>query len=260
MSTVLPKGFKNLPITSGVVAGLLVVPLVVSLLDLKPYFIFSYDPFISEWGQYWRVLILQLQFQNQSEVLLGVVIFAMKLKNLERIYGSDRFIKHLMLLSVYNLIGVSIVSTLAYLVFGYNIYFPSGPFGVIFGLIYSYHMNTPINYQIELNFKNVFNLRPFGSDVSIVLNDKYDLHILSLILMFNEGLISSPIVTIIGLVIGSLYFNDILPIKDTSIKYEIINNRVAGPPMVEDQREGDVDPSLPPRTLLQQVFGTRGGS
>lgn len=253
MSTFLPKGFKNLPVSSGIVGGLLVIPLVVSLLDLKPYFLFSFDPFIKEWHQYWRILILQAQFQNQSEILLSIVLVGLKLKNLERIYGSDRFIKHLILLSIYNLIGISIVSIVGYSMFGYNIFFPSGPFGLIFGLIYSHHLNTPINYQIELNFKNVFSLQPFGREVTIVFNDKFDIYLLSLILMFNEGLISSPIVSIMGYIIGYLYFNGLLPITDASIKYQIVAMNGESP---VNEETSDEDPALPPRTILQQVFGS----
>lgn len=250
MTSILPKGFKNLPVSAGLVTALLVVPLAVSLFDLKPYFVYAYAPFISEWHQYWRLLVLQAQFQNQSEVLLSIVLVALKLKNLERVYGSDRFVKHLILLGVYNMLGIALVSFVGYMGFRYNLFVPAGPYGVLFGLIYCHHLNTPASYLVELNFSNVLSLQPFGREVSIVLNDKFDMHVLSLMLTFNQGLVSSPVVAAMGYVIGYLYFNELLPVTDTSIGVQLISVGVAD--TVPEAPEED--PSQPPRTLFQQVL------
>lgn len=249
MSTFLPNGFRNLPVSAAASVSLFTIPVFVSVLGMKPLFFLAMDPFITEWKQWWRFLLVQLQFQNQSEVLLSTALASIKLKNIERIYGSDRLLKQIVLLFLYNLCAILAIAFFGYRIFNYNIFFPAGPFGVLFGLLYAYHMNTPVNYQVQLNFNSVFNIQPFGRDVTLGLNDKFDIYILSILLMFNEG-VPTLIVTSLGYIIGCLYYNNLLPITDSSIKFQWIKSDTVL--ALEEDEQAD-DPSEPPRTMLQQL-------
>lgn len=214
----LPKGFKHLPVTAGLTSSLIVVPLAISILDWKPYFMFAWDPFITKWNQFWRLIILQFQFQNQSEVTLAVVITILKLKGLERVFGSLKLFKIILLLLFYNFIAITILSFGLYKTIGWDLFIPSGPFGMIFGLYYPYMKYTPDVYLAEFDLNSIGNYRSLDEDIKVSITDKFSTHIFYLLLFFNEG-IPSMIVSLLGYFIGYLYFNNLVPLIDTSMGY-----------------------------------------
>jgi hypothetical protein len=218
MSVALPTGFKFMPVTAWCTIGVIAVPLLVSVLDGKPYFMFAWDPFITKWNQYWRLFILQLQFQNQSEVALGTVLLSLKLKGVERIFGSLKLFKIIILLFLYNLVMITIISFTLFHSIGWDLFIPSGPFGVLFGLYYPYNKYIPETYVAEFDFSNLANFQPLGETISLTITDKFSCQILYLLLFFNEG-ISSIFPSLIGYFIGFLYFNELVPFTDSSLGY-----------------------------------------
>lgn len=158
----LPKGFKFLHVTAGLTICIIAIPLAVSIFDWKPYFMFAWDPFITKWNQFWRLFIIQLQFQNQSEVTIGVVITILKLKGLERVFGSLKLFKIIILLLFYNFIIISTVSFTLFKTIGWNLFIPSGPFGVFFGLYYPYIKYIPDVYLAEFDIGNIASIKPLG--------------------------------------------------------------------------------------------------
>lgn len=218
MSVLIPDGFKFLPITSGLTVFLLAFPLIISVIDWKPYFIYAWNPFITEWNQYWRLIILQFQFQNQSEVTLAVVITVLKLKGLERYFGSLKFLKIVILLYVYNLLLLTIVSFSLYKLMGWDLFIPAGPFGIIFALYYPYKKYTPDTYTANFDFSNLASFKPLGETITLSVSDKFGCQILYFMLFFNEG-ISSIIPCLIGYLSGYLYFNQLVPFTDNSMRY-----------------------------------------
>jgi hypothetical protein len=218
MSSTLPKGFKLLPVTTWCVIGLITIPLVVSVLNCKPYFMFAWDPFITKWNQYWRLLILQLQFQNQSAVAISVVLLALKLKGIERVFGSLKLFKDLILLFIYNLFILTIVSFLMFNTIGWDMFIPAGPFGVIFSLYYPFNKYIPEVYVAEFDFSTLADFQPFGERMSLSITDKFSGQLLYLLLMFNEGF-PSLVISVLGYFVGYLYFNDLVPFSETSLKF-----------------------------------------
>lgn len=214
----LPKGFKFLPVTAGLSICLVGVPIFISIIDWKPYFMFAWDPFIVQWNQFWRIPILQLQFQNQSEVTLGVVITILKLKGLERVFGSLKFFKIIILLYIYNLLLLTLVSFTLYQTIGWNLFLPAGPFGIIYGFYFPYIKYIPDTYLAEFDFSSVAKFKPLGETLSISITDKFGSHLLYLLLFFSEG-IPSMVVCLIGYFIGYLYFHDLVPVSDSSLKF-----------------------------------------
>lgn len=218
MSVALPKGFKYLPVTTWCSIWVLSIPLVVSILDLKPYFMFAWDPFITRWNQYWRLLILPLQFQNQSEVAIAAVLILLKLKGLERLFGCLKMLKIVILLCAYNFLAIVIISFSLYQFFGCNLFIPSGPFGVLFGFYYPYTKFIPETYISEFDFTKLADFKPLGETVSLKVTDTFTTHVLYICLFLSEG-IPSALLSIVGYFIGYLYFSDLLPINDTSMEY-----------------------------------------
>lgn len=229
MSVSLPKGFKYMPVTAWCSIAIMCIPLLISILDLKPYFMFAWDPFITKWNQYWRLIILQLQFQNQSEVAIASVLFILKLKALERLFGSLKMIKIVLLFYLYNLLMLIIISFSFYQFLGWDLFLPSGPFGILFGLYYPYNRFVPETYVSEFDFSDLASFNPLSEVVSLKITDKFTTHILYICLFFNEG-ITSTVPSLIGYFTGYLYFNDLVPFKDTSmgfldsIYYKFTNN------------------------------------
>ncbi|AWU74943.1 uncharacterized protein C5L36_0B02070 [Pichia kudriavzevii] len=218
MSSILPKGFKLQPVMSSLTISIIGLPLFFSVMGWKPFFLFAWDPFISKWNQFWRLLILQLQFQNQSEITLASVLILLRLKGLERLYGSLKMFKILVLLYSYNLLIVTFLSFFLFFTFDFDIFIPSGPFGILFGLYYPFSRFIPETYVAEFDFTNATSLRIFGDGAILPLSDAFPVHFLFGILSLTEG-VSSLIVSSIGYFIGILYFQNLLPLTDTSLGF-----------------------------------------
>ncbi|ANZ74228.1 BA75_00707T0 [Komagataella pastoris] len=209
MSSLIPKGFHQVPRCKAFTVLLILVPIFASLFDLKYVFILSYDPFISQWRQYWRILIYQLSFQNESEVMIGVALIHFAIKHLERIYGSNKFLGVVVASYLYNMAATALLMELAYHLLGLDIYVSAGPFGIITSLIYFYFQSTPSAYKFQINLK-VNESRP---NSKIVLTDQFFIKILILQLaIFNI----IPCAT--GYLIGILLHRDILPGKGLCLR------------------------------------------
>lgn len=213
-SSVIPKGYKHLPVSAAVTVAMIVIPLAGSIFDAKPYFLLAYEPFLNEWRQYWRLLIFQTQFQNESQMALGVVLFTWNYKALERVFGSYKFCKLLLLLYFYNILFITLVIFCAYSFAGVNLYIPSGPFGILFGLLYPYYEYVPSIYNFELNFGGLGK----GTDkYKLTFSRNFASNIIALQFLFSEGLVSSPVACLIGYFVSMLLFNDLLPFLDTDL-------------------------------------------
>lgn len=267
MSVSLPSGFRHLKVSACLVTTIIAIPVIVSLLDWKQYFLFAWNPFIYEWHQFWRIILVQLQFQNESEVVVASILIITKFKSIERVFGSLKLAKTLFLLYIYNTFAITLIYSLLYLLLGWNVFLPSGPFGIIFGLLHIYNNTTPTLYHFELLFNNVVNMRPFGEVVKITLSDKFTTYLLVTILFFNEGLISSTLPSSIGYFIGYLYWNELLPINDASLSFMdsyfsksiIESNNTDSLSEGADDQDNQPDEQrndTPPRTLGQQLFDT----
>lgn len=248
MSGGIPKGFQLLPVCGLLTCLTVGIPLAVSVLDLKYIFVFGFDPFIAQWGQYWRFLIFQLSYQSESQVIVSVTLFHMALKNLERIFGSKKFASIVILSFLYNILFTALISIVLYFILGINIVISSGPLGLIYSLLFLYWKKTPTMYRFELHFsglKNLFGLKNIklpldptreslmerqqqqeqepqqtndsDNEIKITITDGIFVKILALQLFFSEGHVHSQIPCLIGYFIGVLMAHEILPSKDSKI-------------------------------------------
>ncbi|TID29264.1 hypothetical protein CANINC_002060 [Pichia inconspicua] len=275
MTAQLPQGFRYLRLSEYIAIALIAIPFFISILDLKPYFLFAWDPFISRWNQYWRLILIQLQFQNQSEVALSSILVMIHLKGLERVFGSLRMAKILLLLWMYNLITITIIS-LATNQIGFNLFVPSGPFGILFALYYPYEKYIPKTYLIVFDFRSSTRYKPLGEDIIIHISDKFTAQLMYLLLMLNEGFCSF-VVSLSGYFIGYLYFNGLIPIGDESLGFvdrlyyhfkhkavpriTLLSATDTTASIVDDEEEDDnvasrEETPVPPRTIGQQMMDT----
>ncbi len=241
MSPILLKGYKHLPVSAVVTVAMIAFSLAGSILNIRSYFLLAFSPFISKWHQWWRFLLFQLQFQNESQLVLGVVLFTFAFKNLERIFGSLKFTQVLLLLYFYNAVFLASILAVLYMFLGINIYIPSGPYGILFGLMYPFKKYTPTVYQVELNFGALNRASALPDNAAYVegesadglnssSNDNFHLFFgnntiamaLATILFFSEGIVSSPIACLVGYLVGALLFNDFLPFRDS--KFAFLHN------------------------------------
>ncbi|KAG7876496.1 hypothetical protein KL938_004564 [Ogataea parapolymorpha] len=225
MSSSLPTGFVHLPISSALTSLFIAVPLAVSIFEWKPLFVLSYDPFISKWHQYWRFALFQMQFQNESQVILCVTLTVLSLKNLERVFGSLKFLRTVLFLYIYNIAAVAVLTWTLYTFIGINLFVPAGPFGILFGLLYAHWKFTPVLYKFELNFGGLIKLRESNEDFKLVFTNDFLTSLVALQLLLSEGLINSVIPSFVGYFIGSLFFNGLLPGLNSRLKVVELKTR-----------------------------------
>lgn len=236
-----------MPVSAFITVAMIAFSLAGSILNIRSYFLLAFSPFIARWHQWWRLFLFQLQFQNESQLVLGVVLFTFAFKNLERIFGSLKFTRILVSLYIYNALFLTVVLAVLYIFLGINVYIPSGPYGVLFGLMYPFKKYTPTVYQVELNFGALHSpsLPPDGPENEVdessngqeqgqgqapAQNDNYHLlfgnntivMLLATMLFFSEGIISSPIACMVGYLVSALLFNDFLPFRDS--KFAFLHN------------------------------------
>lgn len=84
-------GFAYAPLTKVVMAGLCLTSLLVSLLSLKLYIPFHFDPHILIYHQYWQAWAYHVAFTNSSELFLGIMILYYGARHVERACGSRKY-------------------------------------------------------------------------------------------------------------------------------------------------------------------------
>lgn len=237
------RGFVNTPIIKLICIYTSIVSVGVSVFQIKHLFTLSIDPFLVEYHQYWRLALFQLSFINESDFLLGILLW-FQFKVLERFYGTRKFLSVVILFWLYNAMITVIVMGLGQLVINvidfmilkalgrgnyqfFDTFMNSvapGPIGLLSSLYLCYGWYIPISYEYEilLGPKPVSNESENGTTEatnerprrakSLRLTDHFQLHVLYTIFLFNNGL-TSLIPGLIGLFIGRLYVSDLLPGK-----------------------------------------------
>lgn len=232
------RGFVNTPIIKLICILTSVITVGVSVFQLKHLFSLSIDPFIVEYHQYWRLALFQLSFINESDFLLGIILW-FQFKVLERFYGTRKFLSVIVLFWLYNGVitllvmglGQLVINVLDFMVlkaFGLDNYkffdtflntITAGPIGLLSSLYVCYGWYIPISYEYEI----LLGKKPENSETtepssdtktakSIRLTDHFQLHALYTIFLLNNG-VTSLIPGLIGLFIGRLYVSDLLPGK-----------------------------------------------
>lgn len=262
------SGFTNTPITKFLCITTTAGALALSIFGLKHYVRFELDPFIIEYGQYWRVLLHQMAVVNESDYMLAVVLL-FHYKTLERFYGSNKYLSLITFFAFYNGLVTLLVMALGNIVvaglhwalrgrglldFSTSIFneVAPGPLGIISSLYMCYAANIPVSYHFKIM------LRPptSSSSTHISLTNHFQVQILYTLLLLNNG-IQSIIPCLVGLFIGKLYTNNLLvtyllpsglihflihPTKFLRRSAERFQSRVLGYQAVPEEEEPDDEP------------------
>lgn len=172
MAQVTPiKGFTNTPVTRSICILSIVVTLAVLILEIKPYFQLSIDPFVVQYSQYWRVVTFQLSVVNESDFLLSTILW-FHFKTLERFLGPKKYLSLIALFALYNAVVTLMVLSLGqlfivlswgglrYIITGTSTekhYFQTvfnaatpGPLGIVSLLYVCYAKYIPVTYKFKL--------------------------------------------------------------------------------------------------------------
>ncbi|ODV61601.1 Dsc2p ASCRUDRAFT_34391 [Ascoidea rubescens DSM 1968] len=228
------KGFKNTSVTKYLLLINIIFPILISITNYKYFFIIRFNPFLKIYKQYLQKLIFhQFFFLNESQVLVSSILFY-NFKNLEKFLSSYTYLKLILLVLIYNFFTATNNNYLHVVLNFLNCLIndlASGPFSVLFGLLYLYNELIPTIYkfEIQLSTKNKSTKESpntttnptsngFTDDndrYKFVLNDKIFVYVLAIQLALSEGFKSlKP--SFMGWLLCSLVFNDIFPGKNCS--------------------------------------------
>lgn len=236
------RGFVNMPVTKNICIFTTVSALLISILQIKYILKLSIDPFILEYNQYWRIITFQLSVINESDYLLCIILW-FHFKNLERFYGSNKYLSLIIIFALYNCVllfmtmslGQLLINFIDYLLIkflklGIYKYFTTflntvapGPLGILSSLYVCYGSVIPSSYQFKIVLTDPSNSDGTPTEESqpqsqgllskpkeLVLTDNFQIHILFTVLLFNNGF-ASLLPMLIGLVIGKLFTKELLP-------------------------------------------------
>lgn len=128
-------------------AGILFASTIIASLLHVPYrFDLAIDPYLSRWGQWWRLISNNLVWTDQTQLFLGLLILY-NTRVIERFYGTGRWV--LMIILVW-LISALLTPLLLYLVRARDFVVPSGPTVIIGALIQVYYTYVPPIYRFKV--------------------------------------------------------------------------------------------------------------
>lgn len=203
------SGFKDAPVSRGLVFSLISVSLLVSVLDLKHYFYIHVVPHIWTYHQIWRVLIYQLAFTNSTEVLFGA--FALyHLRVIERIWGSRKFASFICL--TYSLTAllppILLILIARPLSFHKMNYLPAGPTPLIFAILAQYHGAIPHMYKYRIATSPASSTNQ--SVKGLTFSDKSVVYLFALQLSLSQ-FPGSIVSAFVGWAVGHSFRNEVLP-------------------------------------------------
>lgn len=214
MSLETPVGLNDYPITRFYMITTVVIPVIAAVTDLKYIFLLYFNPFISDYHQYYRYLTFQLSCVNESDVILLVLIWY-NFRHLERLFGSYKYLNLLSLLWCYTTVIILFLNMMTNIfipnLFGVKLWnrLPSGPIPLMLGLYHFYKQYTPkiYNFQILL-FAPPINIWGKGTSMGIsnsessardvipnrkkillTLSDQFIIDVLIILFILNNGVV-----------------------------------------------------------------------
>ncbi|ODQ78920.1 hypothetical protein BABINDRAFT_172173 [Babjeviella inositovora NRRL Y-12698] len=249
------KAFINTPISQLCCVVTLAVPFATSLMDIKYLFLLSYTPAIAQWHQYWRFATFQTAFTQESDVLLGVLLWY-NFKVLERLYGSHKYLTVIFLAFVWNAVLVAALFFLNQILVQFTGWswfntVASGPLAILFSLLAIYYSKVPVSYLFEVQLTPQDN--PSHVPKKLLLSDKSFVYVLTLQMFVNNGW-HSMVPCLVGLVTGCAIVNDFLPGQN---RWRIPLRAVSVPEaLTEPEEEEEEDAAEPVRPLTTQLLNT----
>ncbi|EGV61789.1 hypothetical protein CANTEDRAFT_124940 [Yamadazyma tenuis ATCC 10573] len=225
------RGFINTPVSRLACIVLTVSALLVSIFQIKHLFKLTIDPFLTEYHQYWRLILFQISFVNESDYLLAVIL-AFQFKVLERFYGSKKYMSLVVVFALYNGVLTFLIMSLGQLLINFGSFLANivlkrqnyafhttflntispGPFGIISSLYICFGHYIPVSYQFKIVLSKGETEASIDADDSrsLILTDHFQIHIIYTLFLLNNG-VQSFIPGLTGLFIGKLYVENLLP-------------------------------------------------
>ncbi|KAK9478395.1 hypothetical protein V1514DRAFT_73232 [Lipomyces japonicus] len=217
MFAVTPAGLQNAVVTKHLLIAVVTTAVVTTIVGIKHYVFLQLVPHVWSWHQWWRLIIWQFVYLNQSEVLFASLLIY-NTRGIERLLGSRKFASMVILAHLFALVWAPVLLIVAKIIPGYAAnYLPPGPTPVIFAILALYHDLIPSVYKFR------FTLSPPPSDDddgagnessprAITLSDKVFVYALAAQLALSQ-LPGSLICALTGWIFGILWARDILPGK-----------------------------------------------
>ncbi|CAH01252.1 Dsc2p [Kluyveromyces lactis] len=209
----IPTGLVQFPITKILMICCVGVALTASLFNMKYLFLLQYDPFIVEYGQYWRYFTFQLGSLNESDVAIMTLIWY-QFRSLERLFGSRKYLNIVILSWAYTTVVIFLISNLL------NKLLPgiwwdqytNGPLPVILCLTHFYKQYTPRLYEFNIIINQPFLLH--SNTIVWKLTDQFFIHGLLFLAMVNQGA-TGLVIGLISWICAILMDNGLLPGTDS---------------------------------------------
>lgn len=252
MSTGLPSTFKHFPLSRALCIFSTVVPMLVSLMGMKYIFYYSYDPFISQYRQLWRMITVQLAYVNESQVFISVIVFYL-LRDLERLFGTPKYLGVIMATYSYTLLLIALLASVKfYTGMQWLNSVSSGPTTVIFALLANYRDYIPVMYKFEI---------AITEERKITLTDHFLIYILCFHLSVSQGL-GTLALALLGWILGDLISRGVIPGKHWRLPNRLnrlLNDRESTPVLiaeVEAAEEEAEQAATETRPLTSQFLDT----
>lgn len=188
MSTETPVGLVQYPVTKLCMITSVVLPVLAVVADFKYIFFTSYEPFISEYYQYFRLGIFQLCPLTDSEAFLYFLVWY-HFRSIERSMASYKYISLISLIFIYTTLVISSLYLAINAFMPVKVWnrLPNGPLPIILALFHFYKEYTPRIYEFNLKLSQPQLIKGRKKDFIWTLNDQSYINILIILIMVNQG-------------------------------------------------------------------------
>ncbi|KAK9322730.1 hypothetical protein V1517DRAFT_124898 [Lipomyces orientalis] len=217
-----PPGFKNAPISKLFITITVSASIVSSIVGIKHYFFLQLVPHIWGWGQWWRLIVWEFVYLNESEVLFASLL-VYNLRVIERMLGSRKYASMLILSYGFTFLLAPFLLILLKVVPSYTAnYLPPGPTPIIFTALALYHDMIPSVYKFRISSSpppaesddtqssSSSSAPSTSTPHAITLSDKIFVYILSAQLALAQ-MPASLICAFTGWLVGVLWTREVLP-------------------------------------------------
>ncbi|KAJ8098693.1 hypothetical protein POJ06DRAFT_199884 [Lipomyces tetrasporus] len=217
-----PPGFKNAPISKLFITITVSASIVSSIVGIKHYFFLQLVPHIWGWGQWWRLIVWEFVYLNESEVLFASLL-VYNLRVIERMLGSRKYASMLILSYGFTFLLAPFLLILLKIVPSYTAnYLPPGPTPIIFAALALYHDMIPSVYKFRISSSpppaesddtqssSSSSAMSTSTPHTITLSDKIFVYILSAQLALAQ-MPASLICAFTGWLVGVLWTREVLP-------------------------------------------------
>lgn len=190
MSTETPTGLYRYPVTKLCMVFTVAVAFSASVANCKYIFLAKYDPFISEYHQYYRYLLFQIGCVNESDVAL-IVLLWYQFRTLERFMGSYKYVSVLSLALVYTTMTLATFNLLLNTFLPWKVWdsLCTGSLPLILAMFHFYKEYTPQIYEFDILLTQPWFKDSSKKQRKWKVNDQFLVNALVAILMLNQGLV-----------------------------------------------------------------------